>query len=108
MSEAIWVAVIGIVGGAVGSFVAPWANWGVEQRRERLAHRRTLVREWRAGVAEFSRSLSDHLAPPDERAYLEHEWYLSLRPHLRDEPTGWNPDTLGEEIARIEQGWGLA
>lgn len=107
MSEAIWVAVIGIVGGAVGSFVAPWANWGVEQRRERLAHRRALVQSWREGVARFAKELT-YLGKPDERAYLERDWYLSLRPHLQDEPTGWNPDTLGEEIARIEQEWGLA
>lgn len=107
MSEAIWVAVIGIVGGAVGSFVAPWANWGVEQRRERLAHRRALVKSWRNGVAVVSEAMT-YLDGPDEVAFTEHAWYLSLRPHLQDPPIGWNPDTLGEEIARIEREWGLA
>lgn len=106
--EAIAVALVGVVSGGIASLVAPWAQWGVEKRREQLAHRRALVQSWRAGVAEFAAALTDYSGATHDTEYLEREWYLSLRSRLASEPTSWDPDALGDEIARIERGWDLA
>lgn len=107
MTGAVLVALIGLGAGVLGSLVATWAQWGVEQKRERLAHRRALVRSWREGVAEFARESTD-LDPPHPTEYLDRDWYLSLRPRLAEEPQTWDPSALGDEIAWIEKTWGLA
>ena len=35
-----------ILGGIAGLF-SPWANWGIEKRRQKLARRRELITGWR-------------------------------------------------------------
>lgn len=38
-------AVTGAAAGVLSSLVAPWAQWGVEKRRERLQSRRKLIKD---------------------------------------------------------------
>jgi hypothetical protein len=40
-------AIAGLVSGGIASLVAPWVNWRIEQKREKLAHKRALIRRWR-------------------------------------------------------------
>lgn len=60
MALEIVVALIGggagLATGAIGSLVAPWANWGIEQRRLRRAIRLERISEWRSGVAVLRRA----------------------------------------------------
>ena len=40
-------AIAGLLSGAVGSLIAPWVQWGIEARRERMKGRRDLLAEAR-------------------------------------------------------------
>lgn len=107
MSEAIWVAVIGLGTGTLGSLVAPWANWGVEKRRERLTHRRALVKSWRHGISVTASVLPD-MTLPLWNEFLSTPWYLSLEPHLTRKPGPFELEHLTAEVQRLERQWGLA
>lgn len=48
------VALIGLVGGIIGSVVAPWVNWGIEKRRLKHARKVELIKEWRLFIEHFS------------------------------------------------------
>jgi hypothetical protein len=67
--------VAGASGGAVASLVTPWAQWGVDKRRERRAAQVKIIQGARTLVArEQDRSRSEILRDPR---------YLAIRPHLR-------------------------
>jgi hypothetical protein len=111
MASEIAVAVIGgvagLVTGTAGSLTAPWAQWGVEKRRDRRRRRAELIAEWRAGI-DALRAAEDEAAPripfpgggpggsgsyivpstgaPDPPAArdTEQNWYETLRPHLSE------------------------
>jgi hypothetical protein len=40
-------AISGLVSGAIASLVAPWVNWRIEQKREKLAYKKEMIRRWR-------------------------------------------------------------
>jgi hypothetical protein len=40
-------AISGLVSGTIASLVAPWINWRIEQKREKLAYKREMIRRWR-------------------------------------------------------------
>ena len=114
-------AVIGLVTGAIGSLIAPWVNWGVEKRRQKLAYRRELIAGWRKMVQEVTRTPDQpqlSLAQVLER----HEAFYSLKPHLSHKViveiyngrTFLVGSTIGaalsymlDEIGQIEKKWGL-
>lgn len=121
MSEAVVTALIaGIVGlltGAVGSLLAPWAQWGVEKRRKKIERRTTLIDSWREllAVPEFDRGMM-----------LNDPSYGVLRPLLTEDArknverpanhlivvldgatSSPDRDALLREVARIEREWGL-
>ena len=118
MADTLWVTIVGglagIVTGGISSLIAPWANWGIEKRKQKLAHRRELIAKWREMIKE---------AVQQEKPLVEflerHKDYYSLKPHLRQgihagERTftvGASVDTpvllLIDEIARIEREWKL-
>lgn len=62
----------GAIAGALCSFVAPWANWGVERSRLRRESRSQLIREARELL----------LNPPPNTTLRHHPIYSRLRPHL--------------------------
>jgi hypothetical protein len=123
MSDAVWVAVIALVSGGVGSLIAPWAQWGIEKRREDRAAHRHLIERWRVGLAEWERDpVGPELWPTPALAHRD--WYQSLRTHLSvvtrtdiEDTHGYGPldehgksryyDLLSEAIDRMERTWGL-
>lgn len=54
---------VGLATGALGSLVAPWANWGVEKRRLCRASRVERIQEWRSGVAALRSAESEDGKP---------------------------------------------
>src|SRR5438132_10375429 len=52
--NAIWSilvpSLLGLLSGAVGSLIAPWVNWGVEKRREKLKYRREVIHRCRERI----------------------------------------------------------
>jgi hypothetical protein len=121
MSDAVVTAIIaGVVGlftGAIGSLLAPWAQWGIEKRRKRVERRSALIDNWRKllAVPEFERA-----------AVLNDPSYGVLRPLLLEEArkrverpanhiitvlqgasSSPDSDALLREVARIERDWGL-
>lgn len=97
--EKMIVALIGLVAGAIGSLVAPWAKWGVEKAKMQFNSRRELLENLRTEVAssefdinEFKRSL----------------WYSKLYPHLSApakkifEPPTFDLDDL-DDIGEYEE-----
>ncbi|HLL74197.1 MAG TPA: hypothetical protein VK421_02955 [Pyrinomonadaceae bacterium] len=96
MEEKIILAVIGVVGGAFGSMFAPWANWGVEKRKQRLAYRRELVVKWREMLVSIKTELKEIYRKIGDVDYVDldmhhltlqaqldkHPEYLSLKPYI--------------------------
>lgn len=99
--------VAGLVTGAAGSLTAPWAQWGIEQRRLRHQSRAELITEWRAGI-DALRTAEDEAVPhisfpaigehsggylamddgrpdPPEARDTAQNWYERLSPYLSAE-----------------------
>ncbi|MBW1695927.1 MAG: hypothetical protein JRH18_04445 [Deltaproteobacteria bacterium] len=106
-------AVMGLLGGVVGSLIAPWVHWGIEKRRSRQAKRRELIDSCRMLLT----------TDIDRKTFRETEVYAKLRPHLyqlvieaveKDQPPGESEEDknafkqkLLEDLARIEREWVL-
>ena len=74
MEQYVIPALIGLLGGVVGSLIAPWVNWGIEKRR--LRHQARL---------DFVRAAHELLAQPPDRGELRNtSVYSRLRPYLSD------------------------
>jgi len=123
-------AIAGLISGVVGSLIAPWVQWAVEKRRNRQNYRRELIQSWRDTVTAFVQKgngpdrinqLSETPEYSMMKAYLNSEsrhWievtmaetYDSIR---EDEPEDWRLEVAGkrkiilDELARLEQKWGL-
>lgn len=65
-------AIAGVVTGAIGSLLAPWATWGVEKKRTRQERRSELIQQARKMLN----------APPSNIEFRRSELYSRLRPHL--------------------------
>jgi len=113
ISEGIVIALISFLGGALGSVVAPWVNWGIERRKLRLQARRALISRWR-NYFDMVEDLS---------GFTGSVIYSEMRPHM-DEATakmlhggtvvltiGRSGDVirnhLYDAVADIEAKWGL-
>lgn len=125
MLDKVTPAITGLISGAIGSFIAPWASWGIEKRRKKQEAREALI----AKVREI---LSD---PPQNDEFRMLPIYSRLKPHLSKKTvsaiegkydskshteviqivsgsgrySGVNPyaqDVL-DEVARLEKNWGL-
>jgi hypothetical protein len=122
--EIIIAIVVSAVTGAIASLIAPWANWGVEKRKNKLL--------WRRGfINECKRKIGEDRFNPD--MFRETSYYSNLKPHLSDklqkeiERKRYVPGkyldsdkrakimmeefrvkkNLFEEIAFLEKKWGL-
>jgi hypothetical protein len=107
-----------ILGGLAGLF-SPWANWGIEKRRQKLARRRELITGWRMElIPMFSDREKDWLELRPEMTASP--FYASLRSHLSGKAVGMieaertafaGTDVFlrlfTSEIARIEKKWKL-
>lgn len=107
-----------ILGGIAGLF-SPWANWGIEKRRQRLARRRELITGWRLElIPMFSDRERDWLEV--KQSVTASPFFASLRPHLSPKAIemiyAQRTVYVGEdiflglltsEIGRIERKWKL-
>jgi hypothetical protein len=111
-----------ILGGA-GGLIGVYANWGIEQQRQRLARRRELVTGWRMNLVPLISGRSPSDSDPEElrSGLFASPYYASLRPHLsvnlkrrievenrtivigEDFPLG----PILDEIGQIERKWRL-
>ena len=113
--DIILTALVGLVGGVIGSLIAPWVQWAVEKRRRQVEYRRELIQSWRAEIEAF-----DHEA----NNFGDTAAYSAIRSHLRSEVReavekprtfyvgGGRGDMvkkhkLLDEVARIEKEWEL-
>jgi hypothetical protein len=84
---AIVGAVAGIITGSIGSLFAPWANWRVEQRKQRLLYRRELIVKWRAMLAELRTGLQDTIRKVGDLDYADNDMeHLTFRYRLENHP----------------------
>jgi hypothetical protein len=107
-----------ILGGIAGVF-SPFANWGIEKRRQKLARRRELITAWRLELIPMLRDREKDW--PDVREEMAASpYYASLRPHLSAAAVGMiqadrtvyvGTDVFLRlftgEIGRIERKWKL-
>ena len=126
MTDTIWSAIAGgatgIVTGSISSLLAPWAIWGIEKRRQKLAYRRELIAKWRRMLSQAASSEAKNQT--DLMKFLErHHDFYSLKAEARhlfsagrtsvvlaDRPVGTIPNLLDElidEVGRIERKWEL-
>ncbi len=113
VTVAIIAGVFGLLGGVVGSLIAPWVQWGIEKRRFRLNRHLEYIKDWRRFIAsnEFNQA-----------TFRDTKTYVTIRPHLSKDLvdaiedqsihvslTGGDPikNQLLNEVTRIEKKWGL-
>ena len=75
MWDIVIPAIAGLITGAMGSLIAPWANWGIEKKRLLQAARSKLIEEGRVALL--------HPLPSNEFRILP--IYSRIRPHLTEE-----------------------
>lgn len=111
------VALIGLVGGIIGSVVAPWVNWGIEKRRLKHNHKIELIKEWRSFIESFDFN---------NRNFGNSTVYGAMRPFMDDNiiekfeaqrtfhipPDGGRGDQLfkqwaSDQVTMIEKSWKL-
>lgn len=117
LSDTVIVAVIGLIGGVIGSIIAPWINWGIEQRKMQAQRRTDLIREWRSFIENFDF---------DQKNFGDTTVYAAMRPYMNKEviddfeaqrtffvpPDGGRGDNLfkqwaSDEVSAIERRWKL-
>ncbi|WP_028136326.1 hypothetical protein [Bradyrhizobium japonicum] len=129
MAEATWLDIFTryvippLLGGA-GGILTVYGQWGIEKRRQRLQARRDLVNAWRKDLIPLLTSYPATRGGGGENkyAFMDHESYSSLRPHLRPDlrtelentvvhvnvgGPAFPRQAIMDEIARIERKWRL-
>lgn len=124
MDTTLKIALVAGLGAVIGSLltvaIGPHVMWGIEKRKQKLAHRRELVAKWREMAAETSKQIG-----VDVELYIHsHKDYYSLLPHLKKEGVNARIELIREtmqtpyvitpaliyilgEIDRIEHEWDL-
>ena len=120
-------ALFGLIAGVVGSLIAPWVNWGIEKRREKLLFRRQQLTNWRQLIHDVSEYQVQSIEETRHSIFRElvqgHKHFYSLEAHLSErtlsliENTGgkfWSHDGvdrafrgLQADVNRIERDWKL-
>ncbi|MET4242705.1 hypothetical protein [Bradyrhizobium sp. RT10b] len=112
-----------LLGGA-GGIITVYGQWGIEKRRQKMQARRDLVAEWRKNLIPLliAKPETRGGGPESKYAFMDHESYASLRPHLRSDLRAKIEDSvirvnvggpafprsaIMDEIARIERQWCL-
>jgi hypothetical protein len=114
----LWTIILGFFSGAAGSLIAPWVNWGIEKKRDKIKARRSLISDARKFIRSKSFSAFD---------FSEETYFIQLKPFMNDAviehvemfddyfnaiddsstlPEGLKAELL-QELHRIEQKWGL-
>jgi hypothetical protein len=131
MDEHIISGIVGFATGAIASLVAPWVNWGIEKKRQKLNYKREQVAKWRKMIEEVADAQESH--KNDLHSGLSHEplWarqllerhadFYSLQPYLSTKTraaldgrtflVGTTIESslayMVDDIARIEKKWDL-
>ena len=118
--EKVILALIAIIGGGVGSLIAPWANWGIEKRKQRLASQRKLIEDTRRMIAEVAkqRGTSGSLTELLERRAEFHAIKGYLNQQVIGEIYGGRTTIVGstidaglsylaDEVTKLERKWKL-
>ena len=113
MTDNILSAIIGAISGSVvtgvGAYIAPWVNWGIEKRRDRMNRRRDLINNARIFLT------ADHLtrehlrqAPGLSaiRSYLPPNIISDMQSHATGGEITLKEQILAE-IAKLEKEWKL-
>lgn len=79
-------AAAGLLSGAIGSLIAPWVQWGVEARRDRMKARRDLLSQARKLLAE----------PPSVAEFRRLPLYFQLKQFLK-------PATIANVAGRFDE-----
>lgn len=99
LAQYLTPAAAGLLSGVIGSLVAPWVQWGIEARRERLKARRELLSNARTALAN----------PPPVAEFRKLPLYFQLKPHLSEKTvnavTG-TFDEYGREVIQLVMGGG--
>jgi hypothetical protein len=74
MWDIVIPAITGLASGAIGSLLAPWANWGVEKKRLQQRARIELIAEARMVLAD----------PPPNTEFRLMPIYSRIRPYLTE------------------------
>jgi hypothetical protein len=113
--DALIAAIVGFVTGILGTFVAPWVNWGIEKRRLVREDRRKAIAQWRGSVhalwvpgenERFPSSADFHAM----KAYLSDATIsavLALEISPSDQLRIEVQRSINEEIAAQERAWDL-
>lgn len=111
-------AVTGLISGVIASLVAPWVQWAIEKRRNRMSYRRELIASWRHELDTMplmmfrkpsSTALYGMMKPhlrPQARADLEAEVVVETAEQGND-VSYRRARILRDEITRLENKWGL-
>ena len=68
--------ILGLIGGAIGSLLAPWVHWKIELRKDNLKSKKELILNLRTYLQNED--------PRDEK-FLRSIDYIRIRPYLSDE-----------------------
>jgi hypothetical protein len=81
-------AVAGLISGSIASLIAPWVNWQIEQRKQKLNHRRELIAKWRTMIFQVV-SFYENNRSSEVQSFFDlfatEPDYLSLKPHISKE-----------------------
>ena len=115
MEEHIISGIIGLIGGTIGSLVAPRVNWKLEQKKEQLKQKRELFYNLRAYL---------QTGECRNKTFLNSVEYIKIRPYLSadfvNELENFKKTILHlsyrsyynsiflEELDRIEETWNLS
>ena len=106
-------AITGLLSGAIASLIAPWINWRIEQKREKLAYRRATIRRWRDFLAnEFDQlGFSGTAIYSEMRSHLSKATRDSIEADKITVRLGRGGNVIHslvlDEIARLEKEWDL-
>lgn len=88
MADILLTIIVALISGAIASLIAPWVNWGIEKRRQKLEHRRALVKEWREMVVHVQSAYENNANMCEGLTFYEmferQSGFLSLEPNLSD------------------------
>ena len=99
LAQYIIPAAAGLISGVIGSLVAPWVQWGIEARRERLKARRELLSNARTLLAD----------PPPVAEFRKLPLYFQVRPLLSPKTVkaiAGTFDERGNEVIQLVMGGG--
>ena len=110
-------ALLGLIGGVVGSLIAPWVHWAIEKRRSKFEYRKSLIEKWRSEIDAFEW---------ENENFGNTSTYAAMKPYMQQKivekfeaqrtnhvpPDGGRGENLkkqwaSDEVAKIEKDWEL-